>query len=178
MAILQPKVQEIAKDLKLTSKEIIEKLSKMGHIVKGPSSQLSEEQLGIIFDIFTNMYDIGDEELVKPPRAKAEPKKAEKKPAAKKEKPKWVMAYVVHYGKKAKSFKTKTEADTEAMKLLKNGEEDVYVSKEYVNTIKDSEIVSEFKVEKTQKNTKPKTLKSNQSCKEIHKYMFYGFAAE
>ena len=87
MAILQPKVQEIAKDLKLTSKEIIEKLSKMGHIVKGPSSQLSEEQLGIIFDIFTNMYDIGDEELVKPPRAKAEPKKAEKKPAAKKEKP-------------------------------------------------------------------------------------------
>lgn len=101
-----------------------------------------------------------------------------KKLAAKKEKPKWVMAYVVHYGRKAKSFKTKTEADAEAMKLLKNGEKDVYVSKEYVNTIKDSEIVSEFKVEKTQKNTKPKTLKSNQSCKEVHKYMFYGFAAE
>lgn len=101
MASLQPKVQDIAKDLKLTSKEIIEKLAKMGHIVKGPSSQLTDDQLGIIFDIFTTMYDMGEEPIVKPPRkekpkqeeAAAEvPEKPAKKPAAKKaeekEKPK------------------------------------------------------------------------------------------
>ncbi len=80
MAILQPKVQEIAKDLKLTSKEIIEKLAKMGHILKGPSAQLNDEQLGIIFDIFTNMYDMGDEPIVKPARApKPEPEKKPEK---------------------------------------------------------------------------------------------------
>ena len=81
---IQPKVQEIAKDLKLTSKEIIEKLSKMGHILRGPSSQLNDEQLGIIFDIFTNMYDMGDEPIVKPPR---EPKPEKKSEPAKKSAP-------------------------------------------------------------------------------------------
>ena len=58
MALLQPKVQEIAKDLKLTSTEIIEALTEMGYTVKNSSVQLDDEQLGIIFDIFTKMYDI------------------------------------------------------------------------------------------------------------------------
>lgn len=101
-----------------------------------------------------------------------------KKLASKKEKPKWTMMYVVHYGERTKLFKTKTESDAEAIRLLKNGEKDVYVSKEYTNLVKGSEIVSEFKIEKKQSKTKPKSLKSNQTCKEIHKYMFYGFAAE
>lgn len=101
-----------------------------------------------------------------------------KKLTSKKEKPKWTMSYVVHYGTRTKLFRTKTESDAEAMKLLKNGESDVYVSKEYVNTVKGSEVVSEFKIEKKQLKTKPKTLKQNQTYNEIHKYMFYGFAAE
>ena len=84
MAILQPKVAEIAKDLKLTSAEIIEALAKMGHIIKNSSVQLDEEQLGIIFDIFTNMYDMGDEPIEKPKRA-PKPKKAEKPVEIKKE---------------------------------------------------------------------------------------------
>lgn len=101
-----------------------------------------------------------------------------KKLAVKKDKPKWTMTYVVHYGNRTKLYKTKTESDTEAIKLLKKGEKDVYVSKEYVNVVKGSEIVSEFKIEKKQLKSKPKTLKPNQTCKEIHKYIFYGFAAE
>ncbi|MBS7298582.1 MAG: translation initiation factor IF-2 [Eubacteriales bacterium] len=84
MAILQPKVAEIAKDLKLTSAEIIEALAKMGHIIKNSSVQLDEEQLGIIFDIFTNMYDMGDEPIEKPKKV-AKPKKAEKPAEEKKE---------------------------------------------------------------------------------------------
>ena len=91
MALLLPKVQEIAKDFKLTSKELIEQLEKFGHTIKGPSEQLTPEQLGLIFDIVTNMYDIGDEVLVKPEKkAEPEPEKApepvvEEKPEVKAE---------------------------------------------------------------------------------------------
>ena len=93
MAILQPKVQEIARDLKVTSKEIIEKLAEMKQNVKGPSSQLDEVQLGLIFDIFTSLADMGDEPIVKPekPKKKAAEKKVEEKAAPaeeKKEEPK------------------------------------------------------------------------------------------
>ncbi len=79
MAILQPKVQDIAKDLKLTSTEIIEALTGMGYTIKNSSAQLEEEQIGIVFDIFTKMYDMGEEPIVKPER-KPKPKKAEEKP--------------------------------------------------------------------------------------------------
>lgn len=125
MAILQPKVQEIAKDLKLTSKEIIENLAKMGHIVKGPSSQLSEEQLGIIFDIFTNMYDVGDEPIEKParkkePEAKAEKtkeikaeEKAEEKPEEEKDKP---VESEIKKEKKVKKLKDVSVSESEQTK--------------------------------------------------------------
>ena len=108
MAILQPKVQEIAKDLKLTSKEIIDKLATMGHIVKGPSSQLNDEQLGIIFDVFTNMYDMGDEPIIKPER-KAKPQPEPEKPAEEKkaEKP---LKEAKTEPKKEKTQEKKTEA--------------------------------------------------------------------
>ncbi len=88
MAILQPKVQEIARDLKVTSKEIIERLAEMKQNVKGPSSQLDEVQLGLIFDIFTSLADMGDEPIVKPekPKKKADEKKAEEKTAPAEEK--------------------------------------------------------------------------------------------
>lgn len=91
MALLLPKVQEIAKDFKLTSKELIEQLEKFGHTIKGASEQLTPEQLGLVFDIVTNMYDIGDEVLVKPEKkAEPEPEKApepviEEKPEVKAE---------------------------------------------------------------------------------------------
>ena len=87
MALLQPKVQEIAKDLKLTSTEIIEALTEMGYTVKNSSVQLDDEQLGIIFDIFTKMYDMGDEPIVKPPRAPKPAKKEAPKEVKKEEKP-------------------------------------------------------------------------------------------
>ncbi len=86
MAVLQPKVQEIAKDLKLTSTEIIDALAGMGYTVKNSSVQLDDEQLGIIFDIFTKMYDMGDEPIVKPPRAPKAPKKETPKETKKEEK--------------------------------------------------------------------------------------------
>jgi len=92
------KVSQIAKDLKVTSKDITERLLAFGIEVKG-TTVLSEEQLGLIFDIYTNLHDMGDEPIVKPekpvkkeePVKKVEPKpevKEEEKPKTEKEEPK------------------------------------------------------------------------------------------
>ncbi len=102
------KVSQIAKDLKVTSKDVTERLSAFGIEVKG-TTVLTEEQLGYVFDIYTNLFDVGDAPIEKPPleeipepvKEDAEPevvikesnekiegpvivKKAEKKPADKK----------------------------------------------------------------------------------------------
>ena len=72
------KVHEIAKELNVTSKEIIEKLAECGIEVKSHSSTLEEEHLGLIFDIFTQNYAVTEEELAEL-KKKTAPKKAEKK---------------------------------------------------------------------------------------------------
>ncbi|MBR3791832.1 MAG: translation initiation factor IF-2 [Clostridia bacterium] len=84
------KVQEIAKDLKLTSKEIITKLAEFDIILKSGASLLDEEHLGLILDIYTQAYDMGDEVIEKPavkkPEFKEEEKPKEEKKAEVKEK--------------------------------------------------------------------------------------------
>ena len=72
------KISQIAKDLKVTSKDIIERLEAFGVTVKA-TSPLTEEQLGLIFDIYTTLYDIGDEPIIKPPLEEM-PKVAEEEP--------------------------------------------------------------------------------------------------
>ncbi len=84
MAMSNIKVQEIAKDLKLTGKEIITKLAEFDINLKSGASLLEEEHLGLIMEIYTQAYDMGDEEIVKPKAKKAE-KKEEKKTEAKQE---------------------------------------------------------------------------------------------
>ena len=83
------KVSEIAKDLGLTSKEVIEKLAEHGVEVKSHASALEEDQLGLIFDIFTKQNEVTEAELVKPEKKKPAPKKEEPAPVEeKKEEPK------------------------------------------------------------------------------------------
>ncbi|MBO5060558.1 MAG: translation initiation factor IF-2 [Clostridia bacterium] len=84
------KVSQIAKDLKVTSKDIVERLSAFGVEVKG-TSVLNEEQLGLIFDIYTALYDVGDAPIEKPPleekkseEAAIQEKKPEEKPVEEK----------------------------------------------------------------------------------------------
>lgn len=67
------KVSQIAKDLKVTGKDIIERLAGFGISLKS-TSVLNEEQLGLIFDIYTQLHDVGDAPIIKP-----EPKSKEKK---------------------------------------------------------------------------------------------------
>ncbi len=70
------KVSQIAKELKLASKDIVEKLAACGIEVKN-TSVLNEEQLGLVFDIFTALYDVGDEPIVKPPLEEEKPAEPE-----------------------------------------------------------------------------------------------------
>ncbi len=88
MAMSNVKVQEIAKDLKLTSKEIITKLAEFDITLKSGASLLEEEHLGLILEIYTQAFDLGDEVIEKPevkmPEFKEE-KKEEAKPLEKKE---------------------------------------------------------------------------------------------
>ena len=92
MAMSNVKVQEIAKDLKLTSKEIITKLAEFDITLKSGASLLDEEHLGLILDIYTQAFDLGDEIIEKPAvkkpefkeEEKVEEKKAEEKKPAKK----------------------------------------------------------------------------------------------
>ena len=69
------KVHEIAKDLKVTSKDIVERMAEMGVELKNHMSVLTEEQLGMILDIYTQLHDMGDEPLVRPEKKEAKPEK-------------------------------------------------------------------------------------------------------
>lgn len=85
------KVQEVAKELNVTSKEIIEKLAEVGIEVKSYSSSLEEEHLGIIMDIFSQTYGIDFSEAQKEMAKKAaekEKEEPEKNAPEKKEEPK------------------------------------------------------------------------------------------
>lgn len=84
MALSNVKVQEIAKDLKVTNKDIIEKLSAFGITLKSGASVLEEEHLGLIMDLYTQAYDMGDTPIIKP-EVKAPIKKEEPKEEAKNE---------------------------------------------------------------------------------------------
>ncbi len=72
------KVSQIAKDLKVTGKDIVERLAGFGIEVKG-TSVLTDEQLGLVFDIYTTLYDVGDEPIEKPALEVEEPKQEEVK---------------------------------------------------------------------------------------------------
>ena len=51
------RVHEIAKDLKVTSKDVIERLAQHGVAVKNHMAVLDEEQLGLVMEIYTQMNE-------------------------------------------------------------------------------------------------------------------------
>jgi len=74
------KLSEIAKDLKIPAKEIIEKLSEFGIVLKSGASLLADEHLALIMDLYTQEYDMGDEPIIKPKVKMPETKQEEKEP--------------------------------------------------------------------------------------------------
>jgi translation initiation factor IF-2 len=85
---IKMRVHEFAKDLKVTSKDIIEKLAAYDINVKNHMSVLEEEHINLLLEIYTQLHDIGDEKLEKPEVAEEKPQeqpKGELKPEIKAE---------------------------------------------------------------------------------------------
>lgn len=106
---------------------------------------------------------------------------ARKCTATSKTKAKYMTKYVVVRDdiNDVAAFATKTEADNRALKeALNNPHAHYVVVKKPVNVNLGSDCVSTITVETTRKKTKPTAKKDNVAVREIHKYLFYGFAAE
>ncbi len=146
------RVHEIAKDLKVTSKDVIERLAQHGVAVKNHMAVLDEDQLGLVMEIYTQLNDIGDEVLVKPktapkkeateekaPEKKEEPKteapKKEPKKEVKKEEAKPVQEKKPEHKKKKPEKRNETKVE---MKGGTSGDEAIVVTtedkKRYVDT--------------------------------------------
>ena len=126
MAMSNVKVQEIAKDLKLTSKEIITKLAEFDITLKSGASLLEEEHLGLILEIYTQAFDLGDE-IIEKPEVKA-PEFKDEKPVEKKaeEKKETVKKTVKKESKpEAKKEEAKNEPKPEKKDKPKNRKNDV-----------------------------------------------------
>ena len=98
--------------------------------------------------------------------------------------PMFKKMFVVHYWKydmeKEKSFSSKREAESFAFeKKMGNPDYPVSITQDYV-LVKGDNTVSVINVEITHKKTMTKQLKPmpNRTVKAIHKYIFYGWAAE
>ena len=104
------KLGEISKNLKITNKDIIAKLAEFGVELKSSASVVDEETIGLIFDIYTEMNQVSDEEIRE--MREAALKKAsedgndEEKPA---KKPKLRLKQRLKRKKKSKSKKSKSK---------------------------------------------------------------------
>ena len=84
------KLGEISKNLKITNKDIIAKLSGYGIELKSAASVVSEDTAGLIFDIYTQANELSEDEILTlrdeamAARAKAAAKKAAEEEANKK----------------------------------------------------------------------------------------------
>lgn len=81
-----------------------------------------------------------------------------------------------------KSFETKKIADDYAVKLafanVGKNMETYFVAKRPVNINNGNDKVTEFKLEIKKQKSKPKTVPKGCIVNEIHRYLFYGLAAE
>ena len=57
------RVYGIAKDLNLNSKEVLANMAKYGVVIKNHMSALKDSDVDLIFEIYTQMYDLGDKPL-------------------------------------------------------------------------------------------------------------------
>lgn len=146
------KLGEISKNLKITNKDIIAKLAEFGVELKSSASVVDEETIGLIFDIYTEMNQVSDEEIRE--MREAALKKAsedgndEEKPAKKPAK------------------KTEEKAEKPAKKEEKKAEEKSV--KEVKKTEEKAEVKAEVKTE-TKAEKKEEKQKQEKQKQEKHK---------
>ena len=152
------KLGEISKNLKITNKDIIAKLAEFGVELKSSASVVDEETIGLIFDIYTELNQVSDEEiremreaaLKKASEDGNDEEKSSKKPAKKTE-------------EKAEKHAKKEEKKSEekSVKEVKKTEEKAEVK---------AEVKTETKAEKKeekQKQEKHKKVAKKQSGQRI-----------
>ncbi len=77
------KLNEISKSIKVANKEIIAKMAEYGVAIKGPSSIVSDEDAGLIFDVFTQVYSFSEADIIKEREAALKAKAAAESAALK-----------------------------------------------------------------------------------------------
>ena len=157
------KLGEISKNLKITNKDIIAKLAEFGVELKSSASVVDEETIGLIFDIYTEMNQVSDEEiremreaaLKKASEDGNDEEKSSKKPAKKTE-------------EKAEKHAKKEEKKSEekSVKEVKKTEEKAEVKAE-VKTETKAEKKEEKQKQEKQKQEKHKKVAKKQSGQRI-----------
>ena len=154
------KLGEISKNLKITNKDIIAKLAEFGVELKSSASVVDEETIGLIFDIYTEINQVSEEEI-REMREAALKKASEGGNNEEKEKP-----------AKKPAKKTEEKAEKPAKKEEKKAEEKP--AKEVKKTEEKAEVKAEVKTEtkadkkeEKQKQEKHKKVAKKQSGQRI-----------
>lgn len=64
MAVNGTKLSELSKSIKITSKDIITKMAEYGLTIKSSASVLTDDEVNMVLEVYTNMYAQTEEELV------------------------------------------------------------------------------------------------------------------
>ncbi len=64
MAVNGTKLSELSKSIKITSKDIITKMAEYGLTIKSSASVLTDDEVNMVLEVYTNMYAQTEEELI------------------------------------------------------------------------------------------------------------------
>lgn len=167
------KLSEISRNLKITNKDIIAKLAEYGVELKSPSSIVDEETIGLIFDIYTEMNQVSEDEIREmredalKKASKAESGEEQEKPAKKTKKTEEKAEKTAK--KEEKQAEKKSEEKSEKPKKEVKKQEEKAESKAEKKTeekteVKD-EVKAETKVEKKEEKPKQKQEKHKKVAK-------------
>lgn len=167
------KLSEISRNLKITNKDIIAKLAEYGVELKSPSSIVDEETIGLIFDIYTEMNQVSEDEIREMREAalkkasKAESGEEQEKLAKKTKKTEEKAEKTAK--KEEKTAEKKSEEKSEKPKKEVKKQEEKAESKAEKKTeekteVKD-EVKAETKVEKKEEKPKQKQEKHKKVAK-------------
>ena len=149
------KLGEISKNLKITNKDIIAKLAEYGVELKSSASVVDEETIGLIFDIYTEMNQVSEEEI-REMREAALKKASEGGNDEEKEKP-----------AKKTTKKTEEKAEKPAKKEEKKAEEKH--AKEVKKTEEKAEVKAEVKTETKAEKKEEKPKQKQEKHKKVAK---------
>ena len=164
------KLGEISKNLKITNKDIIAKLSEYGVELKSAASVVNEETLGLILDIYTQANEVSEEEILEL-RAEAVKKQSKAADKAKEEAKMGDSEPKAEEKAKTEDSQPKEEKkeDSEVKAEKKTKTKDSEPKAEKKAKTEDSEPKAEKKEEKSADKTEKKEVKKEEKPAEKSK---------